>query len=134
MMTDTLNSEEEDMLLDRILNSKNLVYKSLDATWKKNEVIAHNISNADTPGYKRMHVTFEEELNAAMDSPSFDKAEVNHMAVKVERDNTTSARADGNNVNPDIEMAELAKNTIKYNALVQTASFKKILMVLKDSK
>ena len=37
--------------------------KALDACWINNEVISNNIVNAETPGYKRFRVYFEESLN-----------------------------------------------------------------------
>ncbi len=60
-------------MLGKLFNQINLIEKGLDASWKKNEVIANNIANADTPGFKASHVEFEsvfrEFLNA--DSNSF---------------------------------------------------------------
>lgn len=36
-------------MLDRILYSKSIIHKALDATWKRNEAITQNIANVDTP-------------------------------------------------------------------------------------
>lgn len=47
---------------------------------------------------------------------------------------TTSSRRDGNNVDIDIEMAELAKNTIRYNALVSRAGFSSLKNILRETK
>jgi len=46
-------------MLDRLLNQVNILEKGLDASWLKNDVIAGNIANADTPGYKSRSVDFE---------------------------------------------------------------------------
>ena len=40
--------------------------RALDVVWKRHEVISHNISNADTPGYKKKKAVFEEELASAL--------------------------------------------------------------------
>ena len=46
-------------MLNRLFANANLLEKGLDASWKKNEVIANNIANIDTPGFKRSDVEFE---------------------------------------------------------------------------
>jgi flagellar basal-body rod protein FlgB len=43
-----------------------LIQKTLDVAWMRNEVIAHNISNVDTPGYKSRGLAFEDEFRAAL--------------------------------------------------------------------
>ena len=40
----------------------NVLDKAADASWTRNEVIANNIANVDTPGYKRQDINFEDEL------------------------------------------------------------------------
>lgn len=122
-------------MLDKILNSKNIIHKALDATWKKNEAIAQNIANVGTPGYKRKTVTFEEELREAMERKGFKKSDVDKIEIKVTEENKNlSMRLDGNNVDIDAEMAALAKNTIQYNALTQMAGYSKLKMVIKEGK
>lgn len=122
-------------MLDKMLNSKNIIHKALDAAWKRNEAIAQNIANVDTPGYKRKTVSFEEELREAMESKDFKKSDVDNIEIKVtEEYRNLSTRLDGNNIDIDSEMAALAKNTIQYNALTQMAGYSKIKMVLKEGK
>ena len=115
------------------MNKSKVLEKSLDATWLRNDAIAQNIANVDTPGYKRKTVAFEEYLNKAVDGSSFKgqrtdsrhipigEGEIDRVDVKISQDNKSlSTRIDGNNVDIDNEMALMAKNTIKYNTLVQT--------------
>ena len=40
----------------------NVLDKAADAAWLRNAAISNNISNVDTPGYKRQDVAFESEL------------------------------------------------------------------------
>ena len=40
----------------------NVLDKAADASWLRNQAIANNIANVDTPGYKREDITFEKEL------------------------------------------------------------------------
>lgn len=50
------------------------------------------------------------------------------MEPEIFRDETTTARLDGNNVNIDNEMVELAKNSINYYATVSkiNSEFRKL--------
>ena len=41
-------------------NTISMAHKSLDFLWRQQEVIAANIANVDTPGYKSKSVSFEE--------------------------------------------------------------------------
>jgi len=52
-----------------MFNHAQLMQKTLDVSWMRNEVIAHNISNVDTPGYKSRGLAFEDEFRAALLRP-----------------------------------------------------------------
>jgi len=122
-------------MLDKILGGKRIIHKTLDAAWTRNEAIAQNIANVDTPGYKRITVSFEKQLLQEMERRNFKKSDVDKIGIKVSEDNKSlSTRLDGNNVDIDAEMAELAKNTIKYNTLIQLAGYSKIKTVIKEGK
>ena len=47
------------IMLDKIFESKNIIHKALDASWMRNQVIAQNIANVDTPNYKRKTVSLK---------------------------------------------------------------------------
>jgi len=122
-------------MLDKILDGKKVIHKALDAAWTRNEVIAQNIANVDTPGYKRKTVSFEERLREAMENKDLKKSDVDKIDIKVVEENKNlSQRLDGNSVDIDAEMAALAKNTIQYNALIQMAGYNKLKMVIKEGK
>jgi flagellar basal-body rod protein FlgB len=122
--------------------------KALDAAWIRNEVISQNIANVDTPGYKRSTVSFEEHLESASQKRGFrgNTTSSRHVQIgknsdnariRVTRDNKgLSTRLDGNNVDVETEMASLAKNDIRYNALVQSinGSYQRIMSAIKEGK
>lgn len=132
------------------INSKiKVIEKSLDASWLRNEVISQNISNIDTPGYRRKSVSFEKQLKDALEisrkssqsSPDMKNAvtrkNLDKVEAKVIQDNTNlDYRLDGNNVDIDVEMAAMAKNTIKYNVLTQSlnSSFRRIKSVINEGR
>lgn len=111
------------------LYSNPILEKALSASWLRNEVISDNVSNVNTPGYKRKDVNFEDYIKAALDKTSIVGNTVNDKHIKIGSDSvdgidlkvtrdfsSTSMRMDGNNVDIDKEMSELAKNQILYSA------------------
>ncbi|WP_058307821.1 flagellar basal body rod protein FlgB [Gracilibacillus massiliensis] len=99
---------------------------SLNYATVKNRAIAHNISNADTPNYKAKNVQFNEVLKNQL-SNQFEAKQTNerhlpfstnNSGIKVTTDRSTMYNHNGNNVDIDKEMSELAKNQIYYQALV----------------
>ncbi len=113
-------------MLNNSFNQINLFNKALDASWQKNEAISNNIANVNTPNYKRETVEFEEVLKRAMGtSMPVSRTHENHMPMTTDvspsivKDKNTSFRRDGNNVNIDTEMAELAENQIKYETITK---------------
>lgn len=107
-------------------NYINVLDKAADASWTRNTVIANNIANDDTPGYKRKDVHFESYLISAIagtdnldeDIQNLDLTTLN-ASTYVDK-STLSYRIDGNNVDMNTESAYLAKNQIRYYALLDS--------------
>ena len=124
-------------------NYINVLNKAAGASWTKNEIIANNIANVDTPDYKRKDLNFESLLSealsdASMHTKNMDKkvANLNVAALKPNiytEYSTLSYRYDGNNVDIDTEQVELASEQIKYQALTTsiTSEFQRLQSVLK---
>lgn len=116
----------------------NMLEMALNAASVRREVIADNIANADTPFFKRSDVTFESQLQRAVESekePEFPAilTDPRHIAfdekidyrsvkpsVKVEFD--SNFRNDKNNLDIDKEMADATKNALQYNAFLESYS------------
>jgi len=99
------------------------IQRSLDTAALRQRVIAHNIANVDTPGFKRSTVLFEDALSAALGGEGDPDERARRIAAtspQVERIETSS-RLDGNNVDIDMEAAELAENALRYEALSRLA-------------
>ncbi|HEX3000569.1 MAG TPA: flagellar basal body rod protein FlgB [Armatimonadota bacterium] len=95
--------------------------RSLDVAALRQRVIAHNIANIDTPGFKRSTVHFEDDLAEALNADlSVDEREtrIGDLNPRVERVES-SLRIDGNNVDIDLEAAELSENSLRYEALTR---------------
>ncbi|WP_375539406.1 flagellar basal body rod protein FlgB [Clostridium estertheticum] len=103
----------------------------MDASTLRSKVSANNIANINTKNYKGLYVTFEETLkdNMAADTMKTDnskdiQAGNSNGEITVNRDESTSARQDGNNVDIDLEMTNQAANTLMYAALVSQVNSK----------
>ncbi len=96
---------------------------ALGAVGLRQELLSANVANVNTPGYKRRDVNFDSILSSIEDAQrSNDGSALMALKPTVETDNATSMRADGNNVDIDMEMASIAENNVRYNALVQLAA------------
>jgi len=109
------------MKLQDVLNSSNLMIaqKSLDALWLRQKVIANNLANYDTPGYKCQSVAFEEILEKALKSSGSD---LSSLEPKVIENKSTQVREDGNNVDREEQNIELARTQIQYEVMVRLMS------------
>lgn len=122
-----------------------ILKKALDGSWARHNAISNNIANVNTPGYKRINVEFEEKLRRAIEGSKLslyatnkghisNLGNINQLDPDFSVEKSYSTRKDKNNVNIDVENAELAKNTILYDALIRQISdeFNKIKMVLNE--
>ncbi len=121
-------------MADWMFSKIGVLEKALDASWKRNEVIANNIANIDTPGFKGSHVVFEAFLDTALNERGIvgKRTRAAHLPLgnmppsqihhEVRVNSNTSMRMDGNNVDIDAEMVALARNNLHYNTLVQKLS------------
>ena len=106
-----------------------LIRKSLDFNTQRAAVIATNIANSETPGYKAIRVKFDEILQqAAMGTklplkttnpkhidPSGNGMKTSEPVMEVDR---SEGRLDGNNVNMEKEMTSLTETQVAYEAAI----------------
>ncbi|MBQ2705487.1 MAG: flagellar basal body rod protein FlgB [Agathobacter sp.] len=119
----------------------NVLDKAADASWKRESLIANNIANQDTPGYKRQDIDFQTALQNELGRykyTSLDEkiknADLSELNPTVYTDHRGySYRLDKNNVDPDTEQVELASEQIKYQALTTsiTSEFQRLQSVIK---
>lgn len=121
----------------------NVMDKAADASWTRENVIANNIANVDTPGYKRQDVDFQSALERELGSSkyvSLDKkvrslnADLSGLSVSPYTDASNySYRLDGNNVDVDTEHVELASEQLRYELLTTAINeeFSRMKLVLK---
>jgi flagellar basal-body rod protein FlgB len=121
--------------VDKLLRPEliDLCEKMLDYTALRHKVIANNIANVNTPGFRRSDVRFAEELERVLHDKGL--AGAKKLRFRVTEPNTTAFRSDGNNVNIDTEMAALAENAILYQVYAQLLAgrFRQIDEILKEA-
>ena len=106
-----------------MFQSINIMNKVLDATMLRFNTLNNNIANAETPDFKRSDVAFEAQLAQALKTYGADQLDVTRLEETVYTDYGSYAmRLDGNNVDIDNEMSELAKTQLRYYTLVQRAT------------
>ncbi len=114
------------MINTNVFDYVNVLGKTADASWMRNDIIANNLANVNTPGYKRQDIDFEQQLRTALGNSRYQSVDskVSHLTrtelkPRVYTDAANfSYRLDGNNVDVDTENVELASNQIKYNGLI----------------
>ena len=135
--------------------------KAMDGLSKRHQAIASNLANVETPNYRRRDVNFEGALQFAIHNARHESSPMGRQASNSEAltlkttqpghiaiGNTDSSiddiepeisetqnmkyRNDGNSVDVENEMAQLAKNTQRYVALsnMQSRSLKSIRSVI----
>jgi flagellar basal-body rod protein FlgB len=77
----------------------------MDLLATRQKIVASNIANADTPGYKTKDIDFQFEFMSLVKGGASNVSEVAGLTVK----------NDGNNVNMDREARMLSENAIRFN-------------------
>ncbi|HEU4975149.1 MAG TPA: flagellar basal body rod protein FlgB [Baekduia sp.] len=90
--------------------------RALSGAALRQEAIASNIANVNTPGYRRQDVDFQTALSAAWNGG---KDAVEQVAPAVSADPGAQIRQDGSSVDIDVEAAAQAKNGLQYEAISQ---------------
>jgi flagellar basal-body rod protein FlgB len=90
----------------------------------RQELIAANIANSDTPNYKAVDIDFTQALKAATERPTASGAVSTAAANPPELLYRMPAQAslDGNTVEMDAERAKFADNTVRYEAAMRFLS------------
>lgn len=92
-----------------------IVDAGLRASLMRQKVIANNLANVDTPGFRRNDVEFESILANALDSPSgLSRQECRELAGKLIKPMDTPVKKNGNDVNLDLEVGELLKSSSRH--------------------
>ena len=118
-------------MIGQLDNLLQLQSEALKLRAQRQEVIASNLANGDTPNYKAMDFKFSDALRQAVGMPSAQggapalvQTSAGHMnaqgstlsTVQLLYRTPTQARVDGNTVDTNVEQANFADNAVRYEA------------------
>ncbi|MGB7757776.1 MAG: flagellar basal body rod protein FlgB [Salinisphaera sp.] len=125
-------------MIDRLTESLNFYSQALNLRAERQKVLASNIANSDTPGYKARDFDFSSALHAAVDGRqpqaegglSLATTEPGHIAgqgpstsaaggVDLAYRNPTQPSLDGNTVDMNAERVQFMDNSVHYRADLQ---------------
>ena len=127
--------------MNTFTRSVELLHRAMDVNSLQYQVSANNIANSEVPNYKRQTVNFESELKRAFESEAdkthkfeLTRTDSRHFALEepydwktVEprrvTDWTTTADANGNNVDAEYEATVVLKTQMNYRLLAQLQNF-----------
>jgi flagellar basal-body rod protein FlgB len=112
-------------MIESLFNSPNYAMSKvmLDVTTDRQEALASNIANAETPGYHRVDLAkdFEQELQAHFQAGEPAAVPLHQKVIETDP-NARSVRPDGNNVELDNELLKMSGNEMQYETLTEFVS------------
>jgi flagellar basal-body rod protein FlgB len=123
-------------MIDPIFQSENyqLARKLMDLTALRQEAIASNMANSETPGYHRVDVApdFERQLKDRVAAGGFARGVDTLRPVLAEDPAARSIRPDGNNVEIERELLAMNRNAMEFDYLTEIVSgnLKQLKMVI----
>lgn len=125
------------LMIDPIFQSGNyqLASKLLDASALRQQAIAANIANAETPGYRRLDVAtdFVSRLKSSLAEGGAPTARTASIQATLAPDpHARSARPDGNSVEIEKELIAMNRNAVEYEFLgeVVTRNIKQLKLAI----
>lgn len=127
-----------------------LLERSLDLRSGRQRVIASNLANEETPGYRASELTFMDQLHAAHKGRlpiTLTATQANHVGPrgpqgfpavngKLSQVPAGDLPLDANSVNLELEMAKLSDNAMHYNAAASITAirFRQLLSAIRDAR
>jgi len=109
---------------------------------QRQQVLATNIANADTPNYKAQDIDFNQAMKSALSGSSTNSGlvatnprhvtDASQGSAQVQARKQKQNSADGNTVDMDVEQSQFAENALQYETLVTliNSNFKNINSVM----
>ena len=110
-------------------NVTDLLFEQLKFRSDRQKVISSNIANVNTPNYKTKDVSFEQTLNNKINNNDLKLTRTNSMHMGFDNKNENVSREkyfevegleeqnDGNNVNMDYQISQMAQNQVIHGAI-----------------
>lgn len=129
-------------------NTVSFLSRALDMMSERHKLLSSNIANQDTPDFKAKDINFIDELRAVQSSGGVQNitrtnpmhisgnAGLNSSGANITNRPESNSGYDNNSVNVELEMANMAQNSILYNASAQVIStkFKMISNAIREGR
>jgi flagellar basal-body rod protein FlgB len=113
-------------MIDPIFQTDNyqLARKLLDAAVLRQDAIATNVANAETPGFRRLDIApdFAVQLRSRMEAGDFAQSAASLRPQLAEDQTARSIRPDGNTVEIERELLAMDRNAVEHNYLADIVS------------
>ncbi len=127
--------------MNSFTRTTDLLHRAMDVSTLRYSTAANNLSNSEVPNFKRTDINFESELKRALDSEVNAKGQfqlatsdekhiksdgvIDYRTIEPRRvlDYTTTAKANGNNVDPEQEAMNILRIQLNYQMLTQLQTF-----------
>jgi flagellar basal-body rod protein FlgB len=127
--------------MNSFIKTTDLLHRAMDVSALRYSVSANNLANEGVPNFKRTQVNFETELKRALDSEENARGQfqlatsherhiksegvIDYRTVEPRRvlDYLTTAKANGNNVDPEQEAMDLLRIQLNYQLMTQIQGF-----------
>ena len=96
-----------------------LLESGIKAETLRQQAISNNVANLQTPGYRRLGVKFEQLLAKAMESGDAGKIDLDEIKASLYQPKNTALNPNGNDVNLEVEVGDMVKNSIRYRAFIK---------------
>lgn len=108
-------------------NTLTVLERALDVRLERQNLLASNAANIDTPGYREKELDFDRAMAGALSSGD---DEARHAAVRAATREVEDALAglDGNSVDLDRTMTAMAENGLQYSAATRAVAKKLALL------
>jgi len=83
----------------------------------RQQTIANNVANLQTPGYHRVDVKFQDVLAKAMESS--EPVDLDNVETEVYCPNETQVKSNGNDVSLETEVGQMVKNNLRHKTYVR---------------
>lgn len=104
----------------RIANITDLLVAGVKAEGLRQKTIAENLSNLETPGYRRLEVDFEKQLQRMLKrSDQVELEDLLRMDAEPIQPEDTPVKPNGNDVSLEMEVGVMIKNSLRHKTYMR---------------
>jgi flagellar basal-body rod protein FlgB len=103
--------------MPKINDIVDIIGAGIKAEGLRQKAISNNVANLQTPGYRRVDVSFQELLSKALNSSN--SADLSEVEAQIYQPQGTKVNSNGNDVSLEMEVGEMVKNSLRHKAYIR---------------